>query len=191
MLRETRAEPILGNHELALLGVWRRRVVPDWAKAGNGSAYLQLEAAGRWDADMVDVSTWPEVRTGPDWIAVHAGLHPKRRPEGTDVWYLTQVRYCDAEGREGGASAHDPLEPAPGCRPWYEHYPGPRTVIFGHWARRGLVVQERVRGLDTGCVYGGQLTGLWWPDDRLEQVQALRAYAVHDDGDDGPEGVDG
>jgi bis(5'-nucleosyl)-tetraphosphatase (symmetrical) len=35
----------------------------------------------------------------------------------------------------------------------------------------------RFKGLDTGCVYGGKLTG-WCPEeDRFIQVDALKAYA--------------
>ncbi|KAJ4145970.1 hypothetical protein LMH87_004801 [Akanthomyces muscarius] len=35
-----------------------------------------------------------------------------------------------------------------------------RTVIFGHDARRGLQVRKYSVGLDTGCVYGNQLSAL-------------------------------
>ncbi|MCA9646437.1 MAG: hypothetical protein KC492_37385, partial [Myxococcales bacterium] len=65
--------------------------------------------------------------------------------------------------------------------PWDTHWRArpeeSRTVVFGHWARRGLVQAERTRGLDTGCVWGGQLTA-WIPEeDRLVQVQARKAYS--------------
>ena len=44
------------------------------------------------------------------------------------------------------------------------------AVVFGHWARRGLVIQPRLRGLDTGCVYGGRLTAWIVEENRLVQV---------------------
>ena len=68
------------------------------------------------------------------------------------------------------------LEPPEGFRPWHAFYSGQDAVIYGHWARQGLTVRERLRGLDTGCVYGGQLTGLWWPADRLVQVESRQPY---------------
>lgn len=176
LLERMSAEPILGNHELALLGVWRRRAVPDWAQ-GPQSAFTQLDAQGCWDRRMVEISTWPEIREGAGWIAVHAGLHPTLSPKATDPWFLTGVRYCDEAGRMCRPTSEAPLQLPPGCRPWFEHYQGDRTVIFGHWAKRGLVREGRVRGLDSGCVYGRQLSGLWWPEDRLVQVQALQEYA--------------
>lgn len=32
------------------------------------------------------------------------------------------------------------------------------TVIYGHNARRGLVMEQFTKGIDTGCVNGGKLT---------------------------------
>jgi bis(5'-nucleosyl)-tetraphosphatase (symmetrical) len=175
LLRENGAEPILGNHELGLLEIHRTGVVPDWARAGH-SAWLQLNRSGGWDAAMAEVAAWPLVRQGPDWIAVHAGLHPRLAPEATDPAFLTEVRWCDAHGRRPERVPKSQLEPPAGYRPWYAFYHGERVVAFGHWAQRGLIVEGRVRGLDTGCVYGGRLTGLWWPEDRLVQVDALQTY---------------
>ena len=48
--------------------------------------------------------------------------------------------------------------------------------MFGHWARLGLVHRPRVRGLDSGCVWGGALTAWIAEEDRFEQVPAKRAY---------------
>ena len=54
-------------------------------------------------------------------------------------------------------------------------------MIFGHDAQRGSIRVERdgkplIIGLDTGCVYGGALTGYLVEEDRLLQVPAKRAY---------------
>jgi hypothetical protein len=175
LLREHRAEPIQGNHERGLLEIVQRGVVPSWAH-GDRSAYVQLRRAGRWEQAVAEIATWPLVREGPDWIAVHAGLHPRLPPGATDADFLTEVRWCDAEGRRPPAIPKAQLEPPPGFRPWWEFHSDARTVVFGHWAQRGLVWEGRVRGLDTGCVYGGRLSALWWPEDRLVQVDALAVY---------------
>ena len=175
LLREMEAEPLLGNHERGLQNLDLEHP-PVWALQ-PASAFMQLDAAGEWQAALDWMREWPLVREGADWVAVHAGLHPFTSPQDLEPSYLTELRWCDEAGhrppKEKGAS----LEGPPGYRPWYEHYRGDRTVIFGHWARRGLVNLPRLRGLDTGCVYGRQLTGLWWPEDRLVQVDALAAYA--------------
>lgn len=175
LLEEAGAEPILGNHELGLLEIRSSGRVPDWARQPH-SAYVQLQAAGRWEQAMAAIAAWPLVREGPDWIAVHAGLHPRLPWQETAPWFLTEVRFCDAAGRRPHGVPKGQLEPPPGFAPWFEHCREQRTVFFGHWARRGLVLRRRQRGLDTGCVYGGRLTGLWWPQGRLVQVPALEIY---------------
>ena len=75
-------------------------------------------------------------------------------------------------------------QPGTGAEPqaaWYQHWlasrEDPRTVVFGHWARQGLVVKERLRGLDSGCVWGRALSAWIAEEDRIVQVEAARAYA--------------
>ena len=53
--------------------------------------------------------------------------------------------------------------------------------MYGHWARMGLVVGDRVRGLDSGCVWGGKLSAWIAEEDRVVQVSARRRYAEHGD----------
>ena len=70
--------------------------------------------------------------------------------------------------------------------PWARSWAGPMTVVFGHDARRGLQLRKRAVGLDSGCVYGGQVTALVVPsadadkgepgESELIAVQARRAY---------------
>jgi len=122
-------------------------------------------------------------------ILVHAGLHPawtrprdaaspleRRIAAGEIPWkeealaFLTRVRTCDARGARGGA------EPDARFRPWYEHYRGGRTVVWGHWAARGLVTAPRLRGLDSGCVWGGSLSAWIVDEDRIVSVPARRTY---------------
>jgi hypothetical protein len=120
--------------------------------------------------------SWPLFRQGEDWIVVHAGLHPRLAPGETDPAFLTEVRFCTAEGRRPDEPDGKLAAPPAGFLPWYDFYQGARTVIFGHWARQGLLLRGWLRGLDTGCVYGGPLTGLWWPEDRIVQVPSRQPY---------------
>jgi len=43
--------------------------------------------------------------------------------------------------------------------------------LFGHWSALGLKLTEHLAGLDSGCVWGGQLSAL-----RLEDRKALPKY---------------
>ncbi len=65
---------------------------------------------------------------------------------------------------------------AQGEAPWYTRYDGDKPLIVGHRRYNGaapFVWQNRVYGLDTGCVHGGALTGLWLPEFRFVSVPSL------------------
>lgn len=74
---------------------------------------------------------------------------------------LTRVRYCTADGCFNWRNRSG--EPKKNERAWYTHkqlaWRDDCRVIFGHWAAKGLVTnQPHVLGLDSGCVWGGELT---------------------------------
>ena len=76
---------------------------------------------------------------------------------------LTRLRICTRDGRvdlkmKGGTK--DIRAP---WKPWFEwdnRESRSVRVIFGHWSALGLVRAHGVVGLDTGCVWGGELTAL-------------------------------
>lgn len=73
---------------------------------------------------------------------------------------LQRIRTLGPNGEM--ASYSGPPDEAPeGYLPWFdvEHRRRPETrVLFGHWAALGLLVRRDVVGLDTGCVWGRELT---------------------------------
>lgn len=76
---------------------------------------------------------------------------------------FTRLRVCDvADGRMRlefkGPVATTPPESLPWFRIPWRRSAGER-VIFGHWSALGYVAEPGVLGLDTGCVWGGALTG--------------------------------
>jgi bis(5'-nucleosyl)-tetraphosphatase (symmetrical) len=76
---------------------------------------------------------------------------------------LTRIRICTADGRIDLKMKGAPGDKPGAFRPWFEHESrGTRElrVIFGHWSALGLVRRKNLLGLDTGCVWGGTLTGV-------------------------------
>jgi len=61
---------------------------------------------------------------------------------------------------------------------WVNDYNGNATVIYGHIVH-GLEnphIVKKTYGIDTGCVHGGNLTGLLFPEMEFIQVKALKTY---------------
>ena len=186
LCRQLAARPVLGNHDLHLLGAraGRRKLRP------RDTLQQVLEAPDR--AELCDwLAAQPFLRVFDDLYLVHGGLHPAWDdpaaalgdcdPDDPDeqASFAVTVRTCDAAGRQpepGDAPADDAR-----FRPWFDFYDparhNGRAVVFGHWAVRGLVARPGLRGLDTGCVWGGKLTAWIAEEDRLESVDAARPYA--------------
>lgn len=74
---------------------------------------------------------------------------------------LTRLRFCTPDGKLCLKSKGEPGTQAEGCVPWFQ-VPGRRSVdtrvVFGHWSTLGLYQDDNVLSLDTGCLWGGQLT---------------------------------
>ena len=85
--------------------------------------------------------------------------------EGMDRWraitnYFTRMRFIAQDGRLELATK-EPADNAPeGFAPWFQFSRQDDTrVIFGHWAAlEGNTRSDQFVGLDTGCVWGGELT---------------------------------
>jgi bis(5'-nucleosyl)-tetraphosphatase (symmetrical) len=87
---------------------------------------------------------------------------------------MTRLRLCDAQGRMD-FSHKTGLDSAPrGFVPWFEvpdRASAGTPIVFGHWAALGLVVRPDVAAIDTGCVWGRELTALRLRDHRLFQCR--------------------
>jgi hypothetical protein len=88
-------------------------------------------------------------------IVVHAGLVPGVPLNLQDPLMMVSMRSLKALG-EG---KYEPSEGSPqGFLPWAQVWSGPAHVYFGHDAKRRLQQHPFATGLDTGAVYGGQLS---------------------------------
>ena len=85
---------------------------------------------------------------------------------------LTRIRFVTADGTLDLATKASTA--APGLLPWFDA-PDRKTrgtpIAFGHWSTLGLIDRVDLLGLDTGCVWGGQLTAVRIDGGRREIIQ--------------------
>ena len=109
----------------------------------------------------------------PDrWSDAHEGMDRLR----VITNYLTRVRLLDEAGRMNFSHKGMLSEAPEGWLPWFElrmQNPLPLKLLFGHWAalESGTGYPEVV-ALDTGCVWGRELTALCLESGELSVVQA-------------------
>ena len=88
---------------------------------------------------------------------------------------LTRMRFCTPNGQMEFDSKEG-LENGPvGYIPWFK-VPKRKTqntvIYFGHWSTLGLLRDQNVVGLDTGCVWGGKLTAIQISDSNQDMKQS-------------------
>lgn len=59
---------------------------------------------------------------------------------------------------------------------WAEEYRGQATVVYGHTSVAEPEWMNRTINIDTGCVYGGKLTALRYPEKEFVSVPAKQIY---------------
>ncbi len=86
---------------------------------------------------------------------------------------LTRLRVCTAEGAMDFRFKGEVADIPEGMIPWFElegRRSVDRTLVFGHWSALGLMLRDNLIALDTGCLWGGQLTAMRLEDRRVFQV---------------------
>ena len=164
-LRELKAFVVRGNHDAFLL---KAASLPESQREPRDKTYLS--SLGLEETEWLKyISAWPVYLDLPDIILVHGGLEPgKKSLADMSPKVMMKIRTWDGEGKK----LYERTDP-----PWFECVQTDKTVVFGHWAERGLIDLPKFKGLDSGCVYGGTLTG-WCPEEnRFVQVKAQKQYA--------------
>lgn len=162
------ARGVRGNHDAHVLR---------WLDARDrGEAPPSLGRAHRDVAEALDERDWATLRDLPPWLrlpthgalVVHGGVVPGVALELQDPRLLMNLRTLRPDGT-GSTRAEDGVL-------WGQAWPGPELVLFGHHARAGLQRHPHAIGLDTGCVYGGQLSACILPARAIVSVPARRAW---------------
>ena len=178
LLEWLRNRPLLyreGEHAMVHAGL-----LPQWTLDQAAALASEVEAALRgpgyraFFSDMYgnEPASWSDDLRGADRMRVIVNA-------------MTRMRLCSADGRmefqhKGGAG-----DVPSGFMPWFD-VPGRRsadhTLVCGHWSALGLKVTPRLLSLDTGCVWGRELTAV-----RLEDRAVFAVSCGELAGSVGPE----
>ena len=171
LLRDLGAASVRGNHENKLLS----------ARGTDGHLRSDARLGGEHErvARMLRDEDWRTIEAMPLWLdlpahgvrVVHAGVIPGTSVERTPPEALMTMRTIDARGRWSDKERAGDL--------WGASYVGPPHVVFGHNARPGAQLHPWATGVDTGCVYGGDLTAVVLADgEPMPRGEAARAKLV-------------
>ncbi|WP_198246808.1 symmetrical bis(5'-nucleosyl)-tetraphosphatase [methane-oxidizing endosymbiont of Gigantopelta aegis] len=76
---------------------------------------------------------------------------------------FTRMRYCDASGRLDFHYNGPPGSQPDHLMPWFmvpDRKTQKDTIIFGHWSTLGFYHGYNCYAIDTGCLWGGELTAI-------------------------------
>jgi len=92
---------------------------------------------------------------------------------------LTRMRMLTADHRLDLKFSGSPWRARKGEKAWYDvdtpAWQGTR-IVFGHWSQLGLIVLPHIVSLDTGCVWGRELTAVRL-DKRIPRVMQVEGQA--------------
>ncbi len=132
--------------------------LPRWQKRGSGLYWeeYEREAESHYVLD------------GGKLVVAHAGMKEEMQGRGSG-----KVREFALYGETTGETDEFGL---PIRYNWAAEYRGRATVVYGHTPVPEPEWLNRTTNIDTGCVFGGKLTALRWPEREIVSVPAARTY---------------
>jgi protein phosphatase len=159
-----------GNHEMKLLRKLRGKDVK--LSHGMQQSVEQLETQSpefrSTVAKFIDDLVSHYVLDGGKLVVAHAGLKESMHGRGSGA-----VRSFSLFGETTGETDEYGL---PVRHNWATEYRGKATVVYGHTPVLEAEWLNNTICVDTGCVFGGKLTALRYPEREIEQVEAHRIY---------------
>jgi len=159
-----------GNHDTKLMRKLRGRDVRITHGLAESLAQLEREPPEfRQDvATFIDKLVSHYVLDDGRLVVAHAGLREEMQGRGSG-----KVRDFALYGETTGETDEYGL---PGRADWAAEYRGPAMVVYGHTPVLQPEWVNRTINIDTGCVFGGHLTALRYPEGELVSVRAARMY---------------
>ena len=174
----------LGNDAWAVRGNHDEATLREVRSMRSDTSY-NLPTQYHWVRDLSDddinyLSELPYTISVPSHriLVVHAGIVPGLPLESQQLNNLTNMRNIIEPDDSFSCTLTATNKPDRG-KCWASYWSGPDHVYFGHDARRSFQEHPYATGLDTGCVYGNRLTGIFTSGRRL----TVSAKCCHKDPD--------
>ena len=174
MIEWLRAQPLLWLNEADRIALVHAGIDPRWdpAQARRSADEVERALRGKRFGKFIDNMYGNE----PDRWAPRQKRFTRLR---TTTNVLTRMRFTTPDGHLDFKSSGDMANPPKDCRPWFELLDESWrewTVVFGHWSMLGYFEyrtgdHSQAICLDSGCVWGGQLTALVVEDGERSIVQ--------------------
>ena len=170
MVGSGHALAVPGNHDVKLV----RYLLGKNVQVGHGLERTIRELEGEDESfrtqvrDFLDGLVSHYVLDGGKLVVCHAGLKEAYIGRGSQ-----RVREFCLYGETSGETDEFGL---PVRMDWAADYRGRAAVVYGHVPQAEPQVMNGTWGIDTGCVFGGKLTALRWPEKELASVDALERY---------------
>jgi polynucleotide kinase-phosphatase len=171
MVRGGNALCVPGNHDVKLLRKLRGKNV----QLTHGLAETAAQLEGK-DSDtlraienFIDSLVGHYVLDDGRLVVAHAGMKERYIGRASQ-----RVREFALYGETTGETDEFGL---PVRHNWAAEYRGGAAVVYGHTPVPEADWLNRTINIDTGCVFGGKLTALRWPEREIVSVPARRVYA--------------
>ncbi len=163
-----------GNHDLKLVRKLRGKNVQ--ITHGLAETLAEIDALpveirgtfGTYLADFLDSLVSHYVLDDGKLVVAHAGMKEEMQGRGSG-----KVRDFALYGETSGETDEFGL---PVRFDWASEYRGQAMVVYGHTPVPEPDWLNRTVNIDTGCVFGGKLTALRYPEKEFVSVPAARTY---------------
>lgn len=171
LVKSGRALCVPGNHDVKLLRALRGKNVQLTHGLAESIAQLSAETDEfrREVIEFIDSLVSHYVLDGGTLVVAHAGMKESMAGRGSG-----RVREFALYGETTGETDEYGL---PVRYNWAAEYRGRAAVVYGHTPVPHPEWLNNTVCIDTGCVFGGSLTALRWPEREFVSVKSRATYA--------------